>query len=1075
MAPSVHIQLFGTFFVSVDDVTVTTLEVPRVQSLLAYLLLHRTASQARLHLASLFWPESPDAQALTNLRTVLHHIRQSLPHAEAFLAIDRHSIQWRPEPGASWVFDVLEFEHARVGANRAEQKHDRQGMRQALEQAVERYAGDLLPGCYDEWILPERDRLRQTFLQALEQLIDLLEQERDYAAAITMAQRMLRHDSLREETYRQLMRLYAVCGDRAAALRVYHTCASALERELSVEPGSATRSVYERLLQSQESAEPLVENAARGGAISLVGRKQEWVQLQAAWRRASAGETHLMVLAGEAGIGKTCLAEELLAWVSRQGRSVAAARCYATEGELAYAPVTAWLRSAALRAAIRNLPAIWLTEIARCVPEVLAERPDLEWPTPLLESWQRQRLFEALARAVLAGRQPLLLFLDDMHWGDQGTLEWLHYLLRFDTQAPLLLVGTLRPEEMTAEHPLRSALLALQRNKQVTEIHLNPLDAAETTMLAEHVARRPLDPGGVATLYQETEGNPLFVVEAVRAGFLEQRAGDENLKGHGPMLTPTVQAVLGARLAQLSPQAQEVAGLASVIGRAFTFAVLAQASQKEEEALVRALDELWQRRIVREHGADAYDFSHEQLREATYAALSATRQRFLHRHVAQALETLYTDALEQVSGQLAVHFERAGMPVRAITYYQQAGELAQQTYANVEAITAFRRALSLLEMAPLATARQAWRQEVAAQLQEHLGDLLAISSEYSAARDCYQAALSQCPASIEQARLQGKIGNTWETQRNNEAALHAYELAEQLLGEQPVDEASQWWQQWIEIQRNRLQVYYWLAETEKMRALIEQTQPIVAKHGVPSQRAAFFQCLYLLTMRQHRYLVPDEALGYAESELAAAQEGGNVVEVGWARLDLGGAYLGRDQLDQAEEHLQAALQVGEHTGHLMLQGICLTFLTLVWRSRGQAETVKTLLSRAEAVANKTQNTEFLGIVQANLAWLAWREGKLAQTKTHGNKALELWQQTSVVYPMQWAALWPLLGAALAQQQLLDACMQAHRLLAPDQYHLPDDLAALLTAAIQAWDGEQSEMAAHHLQQALPLAQERGYL
>lgn len=1075
MIPPFHVQLFGTFLVLVDDVPVTTLEVPRVQSLLAYLLLHHTAPQARLHLAALFWPESSDAQALTNLRTVLHHLRQALPGADAFLAIDRHTIQWRPAPAASWTLDVLEFERALTRASEAEQHQDRASARQALEQAVECYQGDLLPSCYDEWILPERDRLHQAFLQALEQLAELLEQERDYTAALAVAQRLLHQDPLREEAYRQLMRLYAVRGDRAAALRIYHTCVSALERELGVEPGQATRAAYERLLHAQEPDERIAELPAQRGLTSLVGRKQEWRQLQAAWRRASAGNMHLLVLAGEAGIGKTCLAEELLTWVSRQGRNVAAARCYAAEGELAYAPVAVWLRSPALHTALLKLPALWLTEIARIVPEVLVERPDLPLPAPLVESWQRHRLFEALARAILVTRQPLLLVLDDLHWCDQAALEWLHYLLRFDPQAPVLLVGTLRPEELAGSPPLRSALLALQRDQQVTEISLGPLDADETTALAEQVARRPLDPAAVTTLYQETEGNPLFVVEAVRAGLLEQRAGDEPARKYALSLTPTVQAVLGMRLAQLSPQAQEVANLAAVIGRAFSFAVLAQASQQDEEALVRALDELWQRHLVREQGTDAYDFSHEQLRQAAYATLSTTRQRFLHRQVAQALETLYADALEQISGQLAVHYERAGIPARAIMYYQQAGELAQRTYANSEAMAAFRRALSLLETASLGAARQMWRREVITQLQERLGDLLALSSELSAARNCYQAALSQHPDSIGQARLQCKIGNTWETQRKNEAALAAYELAEQLLGARPRDEEESWWQQWIEIQRNRLQVYYWLAQTDQMQALLERTQPMIAEHGTPSQRAAFFQSLYLLAIRQHRYLVSDEVLGYAEAELAAAQEGGDDVEVAWAHLDLGGAYLVRNQLDQAEAHLQAALHVGERTGHLMLQGMGETFLILVWRRRGQGEAVKAQLSRAEAVASKTQNAEFLGMVQANLAWLAWREGKHADALIHGNQALEWWQHTAVVYHMQWAALWPLLAAALAQQHLAEAMAQARRLLAPDQHSLPDDMTTLLTAAIQAWDGEQPAMAAHYLQQTLPLAQARGYL
>ena len=109
----------------------------------------------------------------------------------------------------------------------------------------------MLPGCYDEWILPERERLRQAFLGALEQLILLLERERDYPAAISAAQRLLQYDPLHETTYRHLMRFYAVSGDRAAALRTYHTCATVLDRELEAEPGLATQKAYQRLLQQQ--------------------------------------------------------------------------------------------------------------------------------------------------------------------------------------------------------------------------------------------------------------------------------------------------------------------------------------------------------------------------------------------------------------------------------------------------------------------------------------------------------------------------------------------------------------------------------------------------------------------------------------------------------------------------------------------------------------------------------------------------------------------------------------------------------------------------------------------------------
>ena len=147
----------------------------------------------------------------------------------------------------------------------------------------------------------------------------------------------------------------------------------------------------------------------------------------------------MALIAGEAGIGKTRLAEELEGWADRQGILTANARGYAAEGELPYAPVAAWLRARPLP----PLEPVWLTELARLLPELLATHPTLPPPEPLREAWQRNRLFEALARGVLCCGRPRLLVLDDLQWCDPDTLAWLHYLLRFDPNAALLVVGTL--------------------------------------------------------------------------------------------------------------------------------------------------------------------------------------------------------------------------------------------------------------------------------------------------------------------------------------------------------------------------------------------------------------------------------------------------------------------------------------------------------------------------------------------------------------------------------------------------------------------------------------------------------
>ncbi len=333
------IQLFGEFRLLAGDKPVTEINTARLQSLLAYLLLHRAAPQARQQLAFLFWPDSTDAQARTNLRNTLHLLRNTLPDADRFLQTDAKAIQWRPD--APFSLDVAEFEQYLQTAQKADHPTV---VRTALEQAVLLYQGDLLPSCYEDWIIPVRERWQQTYASTLDQLITQLESGRDYTAAISYAQRLLQHDPLREATYGRLMQLYAAAGDRAAALRVYHTCTTTLLNELGVEPSPTTHTIYEHLLH----LEAPVPAAAPRSTTTLIGRTQAWAQLQEAWRKAQRGQPSFGLVRGEAGIGKTRLVEELVEWANRQGIATATATCYAVGGRLAYTPVQAWLRAANL-------------------------------------------------------------------------------------------------------------------------------------------------------------------------------------------------------------------------------------------------------------------------------------------------------------------------------------------------------------------------------------------------------------------------------------------------------------------------------------------------------------------------------------------------------------------------------------------------------------------------------------------------------------------------------------------------------------------------------------------------------
>lgn len=735
-----HIKFLGDFQLSYDDKTVTSVNTVRMQSLLVYLVLHRHTPLPRQQLAFLFWPDTTEVQARADLRNLVYLLRHALPEADQFLKVDPQTLQWRPD--APFTLDVNDFERTVARANQAEAARDLAAAQTAFQEAVALYRGDLLSRCYEEWLLPERERLHQVFVKAIEQLVPLLEDQRCYDEAIHYAQHLLRYDPPHEATYRRLMRLYALKGDRAGALRIYHQCATVLQRELEVEPSQETREVYQSLLTMNEPGVlPAIPPVRIVATSPLVGRQPEWHQLLDTWRSLVHGGSHIVVVVGEAGIGKTRLAEELLRWAEAQGILTGSARCYSSEGGLAYAPVMTWLRSQSLSKNLTALDKVWLNELARLLPELMVEHPGLSQPKPLTERRQQRRLFEALSRAILAGHHPLLLMLDDLHWCDRETLAWLHYLLRSDLKTHLLIIATMRSEEVSADQPLMSLLLDLRRSQQLTEIELTPLNEAETTSLAENIAGRPLDPTLARGLYQETEGNPLYVVEIVRAGLpdggLEPKVGDHSrpLQAQPSTLAlqflplpPTVQAVIEARLAQLSPEANKLAGLAATMGREFTFDVLFRASDSDEDTFVRSLDELWQRRLVREQGAMAYDFSHHKIREVAYAGLSQARRRCYHHRVAQALESVHAANLDTVSAQVAAHYEQAGLAELALTYYRRAMEVAQHVGAYESAVDYACQGLHLLKTLP-STPKWVEHEIV---LQVILGTLLIATQGYAA-------------------------------------------------------------------------------------------------------------------------------------------------------------------------------------------------------------------------------------------------------------------------------------------------------------------------------------------------------
>jgi DNA-binding SARP family transcriptional activator len=297
-SPVLSVRLLGDLDLQLGDSPLPPLESARAESLLAYLLLHRKTAQPRQRLAFLLWPDSTEPQARTNLRHVLHTLRRALPDAERFIDVTPRALQWRAD--APFRLDVATFEDALARADGA----DGDSALIALREALAAYTGDLLAGSYDDWLLEQRERLGQRYLEALERLARLLEKRGEPGQAVPYVERLLRQDPLREETYRLLMRLHEACGDRARALRVFHACTAALERELGVEPAAATREVYEALLPDVEETRTPSADRGRAGGHVLVGRTRERTRLTELWRESERGHAQLVLVTGEPASGR---------------------------------------------------------------------------------------------------------------------------------------------------------------------------------------------------------------------------------------------------------------------------------------------------------------------------------------------------------------------------------------------------------------------------------------------------------------------------------------------------------------------------------------------------------------------------------------------------------------------------------------------------------------------------------------------------------------------------------------------------------------------------------------------------
>jgi ABC-type oligopeptide transport system substrate-binding subunit/DNA-binding SARP family transcriptional activator len=699
------------------------------QSLFAYLALHRQRPQPRERLADLFWGDRPERRARRSLTTALWHIRRCLP-AEDWLVSDVHAVQFASE--ADLWLDVTEFEALVARADLS-----------CLQSAVALYRGDFLDGFYDDWVLNERYRLETLFSEALGRLMLGLEAEREYDSALAVGLRLLQYDPLREDAHRLVMRALCRLGQRNAALEQYRRCQEAVQQELSTEPMVETTELYRAILEGHfeigqpMATTPTVEAAPHSGtgglpplpsaydpleamlSCPLVGREREMAFLRDRHQKAQQGQGGLVLISGEAGVGKARLVGEFASQLRWQGACVLWGRCYEFERILPYQPVAEALRAAVPtlpRSELEGQPTWVLVEVTRLVPEILEKLPELDATPTIRSERERMRLFEGLVRflAYLATQGPLLLVLEDLHWATESTLQLIHYLARHLAAHPVLIVGTLRPEAVGRRHPLETLRQEFGREGLILPLSLGPLSLqAVETLVAEMAgagrATRPL----ARRLYQETEGNPFFLMEIVKALFETQRIVLEEGRWRGDLtriseteipLPTGVSETVQARVCRLDDDTQQALRLAAVLGREFDFELLDAVWGQGEEATLEALDQLLRHRLIEEGTgvlARDYAFTHHKIQEVIYREMPERQRQRVHGRVALAMEHLYGPQVGDLADELAFHFQEGArhdpaLRDRAVDFSLQAGDRARLAYAQQEAISYYEQALELL-------------------------------------------------------------------------------------------------------------------------------------------------------------------------------------------------------------------------------------------------------------------------------------------------------------------------------------------------------------------------------------------
>jgi DNA-binding CsgD family transcriptional regulator len=771
----------------------------------------------------------------------------------------------------------------------------------------------------------------------------------------------------------------------------------------------------------------------------LIGRTSELATLTSLVEQAGEEHGHLALIAGEAGIGKSRLVTRAIALAKEKGFLVVQGACFPTDPGCPYAPVLELVRSvfAACRPGDRNADLDMLASLLYpLLPDLFSSAPD-RLPLPPVEPVQAKRRLESLLAQLFLSRgtrAPMLLVVEDLHWSDTSSLDFLHYLARRVLSHSILLLVTYRQDEMQAE--LRSWLAQLDRERLAYEIQLRTLSRSEVEVMLStifderHTAvdmRRFLNGELLETLYTLTEGNPFFVEETLSAllasGDIFSNLGYWNRRTEQAISIPrSVQDAVQRRTARLGDETRHLLILAAVAGRQFDFTLLQQLTNYDEDQLLSCMKELVAAQLVVEASADQFAFRHALTRQAIYTELLTRERRLLHRTIADALEHYPPDTIDLHLEDLALHFYQAEVWQKVIDFARRAGEKASKLYAHRAAANYFTWVLEGYDHLSLLPPPAVYRAR--GQAYELLGEFERAQHDYSWALET--ARISPDPAAEWQSAID--LGFLWSGRdyTQSETWIRQSMLLAQALDD-PLLQA-----------RSLNRIGNWYLNVEQPHEAVRSHREALTLFERLHDTAGIAETLDLLGMAS--YLRGDVIGGtaYFQQAIACFNELSDKdgLTSSLATMTLRAptyqtdALAGAASLSEARRDAEQAQRLAQEIGHRSAEAYALLQLGLCLGSQGEYGRALAAVRQSLDIAEEIEHRQWQTAAHTVLAGLYSGLLSYERAYEHGERALALAEEIGSLFWTRMATGY-LTSIAVLRQDLSLAAQLLQDMLTPD--------------------------------------------